>query len=343
MLDYVNERMNLDKYILERCLGSGSFGKVFLALDIILNRYVAIKIIEPTNAYELEANFKEAELSVRCIHNNIVQIYSADVINFDGHFLFVIEMEYINGSTVEALIEKNELSIVDCILIMKQILYGIEAAHINGVIHRDIKPGNILVADNAVKITDFGLAHLLGETPTNNKIYYTHTAPEVFAGRISYSYQTDIYALGLTLYRMVNHISNWRVFLNGLHISDSDIKTGKFIELLPWDLGVPKVLKRIIKTACQSNLSKRYLRVVDLRNKLEKLKLGISWYNVNYNEWSGIYNDKHYVMNILNKRNGFFVEIKCNNRKITQLCNVFDTYDEAYNFCKVHISETSVL
>lgn len=343
MLDYVNEGMSFSKYILGRCLGRGAFGKVFLAHDIILNRYVAIKIIEASNAYELKSSFKEAELSVRCIHNNIVQIYSADVINFMGHLLFVIEMEYINGCTVESLISNNKLSIVDSVLIIKQILYGIEAAHINDVIHRDIKPGNILVAGIVVKITDFGLANLLGDSRISNSIYYTHTAPEVFDGSVSYSYQTDIYALGLTLYRMVNNISNWRVFLDELCISDVDIKTGEFINQLPWDLSIPKVLMRIIKKACQPDLTKRYSRAVDLRNKLEKLKLGTSWYYVNQNRWCGFYNDKKYVMNIRNKQKGLEVEIKCNDRKILNLCRGFDTYDEALRYCKFHISQTSVL
>ena len=64
---------------------------------------------------------------------------------------------------------------------------------------------------------------------------------------------------------------------------------------------------------------------------------------MNQNEWCGFYNDKHYVMNIINKRNGMEVEIKCNNRKNLNLCKVFDTYDEALMYCKFYISQTSVL
>jgi len=342
-MDYINEGISFDKYFLIKNLGEGAFGKVFLAYDNILKRNVALKIIEAANAHELVTNFKEAELSVKCIHNNIVQIFSADVIYFEGHLLFVIEMEYIDGQTVDNLILNNQLSIVESILILKQISYGIQFAHLNKIIHRDIKPGNILVVNGLAKITDFGLANVLGDTQINEKIYYTHTAPEVFDGSNLYSYQTDVYALGLTLYRMVNNISDWHYFLNQLKISTSNIRTGKFIELLPWDEGVPDILKRIIRKACHKDVNKRYQNVVELRNKLEQLKLGISWHCENHYRWYGLHNDRHYLMNIINKHNGLSVEIKCNNRKIMKLCRMFNTYDEACSYCKSYISKTSVL
>ena len=141
---------------------------------------------------------------------------------------------------------------------------------------------------------------------------------------------------------MVNNISDWHYFLNELKISTLNIKTGKFIDLLPWDESVPDILKRIIRKACHKDINKRYQNVVELRNKLEKLKLGISWYCEKYNEWYGHYNDKHYLMNIINKHNGIGVEIKCNNRKKMQFCRMFNTYDEACSYCKSYISQTSI-
>ena len=89
-MDYIDVGMSLGKYYLESSLGAGAFGKVFLAYNQILRRHVAIKVIEAQNAHDLNDKFKEAELSLRCNHNNIVKIYSADVIDFKGHLLFLI-------------------------------------------------------------------------------------------------------------------------------------------------------------------------------------------------------------------------------------------------------------
>lgn len=342
-MDYIDVGMSLGKYYLESSLGAGAFGKVFLAYNQILKRYVAIKVIEAQNAHDLNDKFKEAELSLRCNHNNIVKIYSADVIDFKGHLLFLIEMEYICGNTVEDLIENNKLSIIDSILIIKQILYGIEYAHLNGVIHRDIKPGNILVAEKTIKITDFGLANLLGENLTTDKFYYTHTAPEVFRGDVIFSIQTDVYALGITLYRMVNNIGNWSDFFESLELSESAIKSGKFIEKLPWDHSVPQCLRKIIKKACHENLDIRYSRAVELRNKLEKLRLGIKWYIKNDLEWCGEDLKNDYTMKIINKGKTYFVEIKCNGRKINKVCKSIDTIAEAYQYCKNYIAQTSII
>ena len=194
------------RYELISKIGSGGTSDVYLAQDIKLNRRVAIKILAKT--YSFEKNFvarfkKEAQILARLNHPNIVAIYDWGQYE-DSYFIC---MEYAEGQSLEEIINKQGiLSPLTTAKFAIQICNALEAAHDHDLIHRDIKPQNIIVtADGIVKITDFGIAKSLIEdnTKTINILgtsYYI--SPEQAQGKIL-SCSTDIYSLGIVMYEMI--------------------------------------------------------------------------------------------------------------------------------------------
>lgn len=197
----------LNRYELLEKIGEGGMGIVYKAKCTLLNRFVAVKILktELSTYDDFVHRFKQEASSIASLsHPNIVNIHdigSEDNINF-------IVMEYVNGETLKQAIKKNsKLTSLETLEIALQIAKGLEYAHKNNIIHRDIKPDNILITeDNIVKITDFGIAKVTDSvTVTNsNKIIGSvhYFSPEQAKGSFV-DYRTDIYALGVVMYEMI--------------------------------------------------------------------------------------------------------------------------------------------
>ena len=154
-----------DRYEIIRILGEGGMANVYLAEDTILNRKVAVKVLrgDLANDEKFVRRFQREALSASSLnHPNIVEMY--DVGEDDGNFYIV--MEYVDGKNLKQLIKRrHKLSLPEVIDIMKQLTDGIAHAHDSFIIHRDIKPQNMLILDNGlVKITDFGIAVALNNT-----------------------------------------------------------------------------------------------------------------------------------------------------------------------------------
>ena len=188
-------------------IGQGGMADVFLAIDTILNRQVAIKILRSdmsTDAVSILRFEREAQAAAALAHPNIVEIY--DVGDYKGHHYIV--MEYVTGQTLKQVIRKRApLMNEEAVDIMKQLCSAIAEAHSRGIIHRDIKPQNVIVrADGSVKILDFGIATAKGAmqlTQANNVMGSVHyLAPELARGDQA-SPQSDIYALGICLFEML--------------------------------------------------------------------------------------------------------------------------------------------
>lgn len=188
-------------------IGRGGMANVYLARDLILDRDVAVKILRfdfQSNKEALRRFKREALSTTQLIHPNIVSVYDVD--EDDG--LQYIVMEYIQGRDLKKFIqEKGQLSLEDVIHIMSQILSAMALAHQNRIIHRDIKPQNLLIdSDNVIKVTDFGIAIALSETSltqTNSLLGSVHyMSPEQARGSIP-TIKSDIYALGVVLYELV--------------------------------------------------------------------------------------------------------------------------------------------
>lgn len=195
------------RYEIIRYIGGGGMSRVYLAHDMILDRDVAIKILnyDFSNEDELKRRFMREALSATSLtHPNIVNIYD---VGEDGDLYYLV-MEYVDGQTLkEYIVEQGPLTPEQAIPIMEQLVSAISNAHYNGIIHRDIKPQNILMDhDGNVKITDFGIAMALSatvQTRTNSVLGTVHyLSPEQARGGMA-TKKSDIYALGIVLYELL--------------------------------------------------------------------------------------------------------------------------------------------
>src|SRR5690625_483425 len=196
-----------ERYRIKRTIGGGGMANVYLARDIILNRDVAIKVLrlEFANDPEFIERFdREAQAATSLSHPNIVNIYD---VGEENHILYMV-MEYVDGFTLKEYIQKyGPLAVEETIAIMKQLTDAIAHAHVNGLIHRDIKPQNILIDPSGhVKVTDFGIAIALSATSltqTNSILGSVHyLSPEQARGGMA-TKKSDIYSLGIVLYELL--------------------------------------------------------------------------------------------------------------------------------------------
>ena len=196
-----------DRYEIIRLIGEGGMANVYLALDTILDRQVAVKVLRGDLAEDekfVRRFQREANSASKIIHPNIVEIY--DVGEDQGEYYIV--MEYIDGRDLKSLIKKRKgLTISETIDIMLQLTSAVACAHDSYIIHRDIKPQNILIMDDGkVKITDFGIAQAMNSqemTQTNSVMGSVHyIAPEQANGSGT-TVKSDIYSLGILMYELL--------------------------------------------------------------------------------------------------------------------------------------------
>jgi len=265
---YINDRYEIiDK------VGSGGMADVYKAKCHRLNRLVAVKVLkqEFSDDKTFVQKFRgEARSAAGLSHPNIVNVY--DVGEDNG--LYFIVMELIEGITLKSFIErKGKLEIKEAIGIAIQIAMGLEAAHSNHIVHRDIKPQNIIISkEGKVKVTDFGIAKAANSnTITSNAMGSVHyLSPEQARGGYS-DEKSDIYSLGVTLYEMltgqVPFAGDNTVSIALLHIQ------GEAIPLREVDSTIPYSIERIVQKCMQKKPERRYLSVSEL---IQDLKRSIS-------------------------------------------------------------------
>ncbi|WP_342509367.1 Stk1 family PASTA domain-containing Ser/Thr kinase [Sporosarcina sp. FSL K6-2383] len=195
------------RYEILKSIGDGGMSKVYLAHDIILNRDVAIKVLnyDFANEEELKRRFQREALSATSLtHPHIVDIYD---VGEEGELLYLV-MEYVEGQTLKKFIQTNgPLSPKQALPIMRQLVSAISNAHHNGIVHRDVKPQNILMdAEGNLKIADFGIAMALSataHTKTNSVVGTVHyLSPEQARGGMA-TKKSDIYSLGIVFYELL--------------------------------------------------------------------------------------------------------------------------------------------
>lgn len=195
------------RYEVLNYIGGGGMSRVYLAHDVILGRDVAIKVLnyDFSNEEELKRRFMREALSATSLtHPNIVDIFD---VGEDGDIHYLV-MEYIEGQTLKEFIVSNgPLSPEEALPIMQQLVSAISNAHENGIVHRDVKPQNILMdRDGNVKITDFGIAMALSataHTKTNSVLGTVHyLSPEQARGGMA-TKKSDIYSVGIVFYELL--------------------------------------------------------------------------------------------------------------------------------------------
>lgn len=195
----------IGRYQVQRLLGQGAMGTVYLALDPLLKRPVAVKVVtapRAESAAALERFRREAEISARLNHPNIVTVYDVGTDPLHGPFL---AMEFVEGSSLSRLIREG-LPVESGLRLMVQGLGALAAAEAAGVVHRDIKPANILIsADGRFKLMDFGIARADEPQLTQAGMIFgtpCYTAPELFTGSEA-SAVTDRYAFVITVFEVL--------------------------------------------------------------------------------------------------------------------------------------------
>ena len=199
-----------ERYEIKERIGSGGMADVYRAVDTRLNRLIAVKVLksEFSNDKSFISRFKnEAKSAAGLSHPNIVSVYD---VGDDKGFHYIV-MELVEGITLKKFIEKKgRLEVREAVGISIQIAQGMEAAHEHGIIHRDIKPQNIMISrDGKVKVADFGIAKVVSsDTYTQNAVGSVHyLSPEQARGGY-YDERSDIYSLGVTLYEMLTGQQN---------------------------------------------------------------------------------------------------------------------------------------
>ena len=259
-----------DRYEILEKIGTGGMSDVYKAKDHKLNRFVATKVLK--QEFSENANFVskfriEAQAAAGLMHPNIVNVY--DVGEDDG--IYYIVMELVEGITLKKYIEKKaRLSVKEAVSIAIQVSMGIEAAHNNHIIHRDIKPQNIIISkEGKVKVTDFGIAKAAtSNTITSNVMGSVHyTSPEQARGGYS-DEKSDIYSLGVTLFEMLTG----RVPFNGETTVAIAIKHIQEEMPSPRDYvsEIPVSVEQIVFKCCQKSPDRRYQSMSELIDDLKK-------------------------------------------------------------------------
>ena len=259
-----------DRYEIIDKVGSGGMADVYKARDQRLNRFVAIKVLKPE--YSSDKSFvnkfrAEAQSAAGLSHPNIVNVYDVG----DDSGLHYIVMELVEGITLKRFIErKGKLEVKEAVGIGIQIAQGMEAAHDNHIIHRDIKPQNIIISrDGKVKVTDFGIAKATNSnTITSNAMGSVHyLSPEQARGGYS-DEKSDIYSLGVTLYEMLSgkvpFAGDNTVSVALLHIQ------GEAMPLRELDPEIPVSIDKIVQKCMQKRPERRYHSASELISDLKR-------------------------------------------------------------------------
>ena len=196
-----------DRYQIIKSIGEGGMANVYLAYDTILERNVAVKVLrgDLANDEKFVRRFQREALQASSLsHPNIVEVY--DVGEDNGEYYIV--MEYVEGKHLKSLLKKRgKLTITEVVDIMLQVTSGLTVAHDSYIIHRDIKPQNIMILDNGlVKLTDFGIALAMNSTQltqTNSVMGSVHYLPPEGASGKGATLQSDIYSLGILMYELL--------------------------------------------------------------------------------------------------------------------------------------------
>ena len=269
----------VDNYKILEVIGRGGMGVVFKAIDMNLEKVVALKMIDPFLARDdnfLQRFKTEARALARLENQNIVGVHALRETEYG---LFMV-MEYVSARTIsEWLREKSRFRVNETIAIGSQIINAIGHAHKVGVIHRDIKPNNVLLCDDGtIKVMDFGLAKVVQEQ--GSQITVTHAAagtlyymsPEQVKGLKNVDTRSDIYSLGMTLYEMLAGRTPFEKSESEFVIQ-KQIVEGRIPSPTKFNPLIPKELVKVILKSIDKDPDKRYQSAAEMSSALNNIKL----------------------------------------------------------------------
>ena len=253
-----------ERYEIVGKIGTGGMADVYKAMDHKLNRFVAVKVLKPE--FREDTTFikkfrSEAQAAAGLTHPNIVNVFD---VGDDGGVYYIV-MELIEGITLKEYIsKKGKLSIKEATSIAIQVSMGLEAAHSHGIVHRDVKPQNIIIStDGKVKVTDFGIARAASSNTISSNVMGSvhYSSPEQVRGGYS-DEKSDIYSLGITLYEMVTgrvpFDGDTTVAIAIKHLQEEMVPPSVYTPDLPYSL------EQIILKCTQKSVDRRYTRMEDV-------------------------------------------------------------------------------
>jgi serine/threonine-protein kinase len=257
-------KQRIGRYQITGTLGSGGFGRVYRALDPTVGRVVAIKVLNAPDDSDIVRRFQaEATTVANLHHKNIVTVHEFG----EEHGAPYLVMEFLDGTTLQELIERNSLSLLEKLEIMSAVAEGLQYAHERSVTHRDVKPANIMrLADGSVKIMDFGIARIATESSTRltqtgfviGSLLYM--APEQFQGTADAL--SDVFAYGVTFYELLtghNPFSSPDPAVVMFRITNTDPPSVR--TALP---DCPEALDRIVRRSMARSREARYSSLSDV-------------------------------------------------------------------------------
>ena len=259
-----------ERYQIISRVGSGGMADVYKAKDQKLDRLVAVKVLKPE--FREDTNFvakfgKEAQAAAGLSHPNVVNVFDVG----EDRGLYYIVMELVEGITLKAYItRKGKLSVKEATSIAIQVSLGLEAAHNRGIVHRDVKPQNIIIStDGKVKLSDFGIAKATNSnTITANVMGSVHySSPEQVRGGASDA-RSDIYSLGITMYEMVTgrvpYDGDTTVAVAIKHLQEEMVPPSRYTPDIPYSM------EQIILKCTQKNPDRRYQIMGELVEDLKR-------------------------------------------------------------------------
>ena len=263
-----------NRYYIISSIGEGGMAEVYLANDVINKREVAIKIIKDSTSLDplnIARFQREARASAALRHDSIIEIYDVD----EYHGKPYMVMEYVKGESLKELLKKRgTFTPVEACDIIYQLSDALHHAHEHGVIHRDVKPQNVMIKnDGAIKLGDFGIAlvndapHLTQKDIVLGSVHYM--APEVAQGK-SATIQSDVYSLGITFFELLTG----KLPFNDNNAVNIAIK--QIGEPLPsvrkYRPDIDKRIEKVINKACSKELRGRYINMRELKKDIARVK-----------------------------------------------------------------------
>lgn len=335
----------VSKHKIIKHLGNGAFGDVYLAKNIISGHLQALKVVETNSKDNIHSQVQEIRNLVKCNSDYVVKLNEADIVTHEGHEYIAFALEYLEQGSLEKKVKSSDINFREILTAIRHTLHALNVAHGLGIIHKDVKPANIMVDTPNFKLGDFGLSFVKSEeSESAHYNYILHSAPENMAGNVS-DERSDIYAVGMTLFRLVIPAAFFELDYDRiLKWMDGSMKKN-----LPTDLGYPKYLpirlKKIINKATAVSPDDRYQSALEMLQDLEKLQVKIAWsQSADGSSWNGQCNGrKEHHLRLEQKGSKTYCRYKVNSRKPQQWNDVGPDYDSANNAMNKKIASSLLI